>query len=120
MDETPVSAGGVRRLFRRPGRALVAGAAVSVLGLATALASSVPANAAASTLGAAAAQSGRYFGAAIAAGHLNDSTYVATWDREFNAVTAENEMKWTSTENTRGQFTFGSADQIVNHAVSKG
>ncbi|MEW9534751.1 endo-1,4-beta-xylanase, partial [Microbispora sp. NPDC049125] len=89
---------------------LFAGAA-GVLGVTTALAATTSADAAASTLGAAAAQSGRYFGAAIAAGHLNDSTYVATWDREFNAVTAENEMKWTSTENTRGQFTFGSADQ---------
>jgi endo-1,4-beta-xylanase len=105
-------ASGVRRV-------LVAGA-LGVLGVATALALPTTAGAAASTLGAAAAQSGRYFGAAIAAGHLNDSTYVATWDREFNAVTPENEMKWDSTEPSRNSFQFGSADQIVSHAQSKG
>ncbi|MDQ1288693.1 MAG: endo,4-beta-xylanase, partial [Actinomycetota bacterium] len=33
------------------------------------------ADAAATTLGAAAAQSGRYFGTAISTGRLNDSTY---------------------------------------------
>ncbi|MEW9531096.1 endo-1,4-beta-xylanase, partial [Microbispora sp. NPDC049125] len=101
-------------------RRLSAVAAAAVLGAGVTLTLQTAASGAAGTLGAAAAQSGRYFGAAIAAGHMSDSTYVATWDREFNAVTAENEMKWTSTENTRGQFTFGSADQIVNHAVSKG
>ncbi|WP_203995242.1 endo-1,4-beta-xylanase, partial [Sphaerisporangium rufum] len=107
---------------RRPAgnrRMLVAGA-LSAIGLLAAPALTAPADAAAGTLGAAAAQSGRYFGAAVAAGHLNDSTYVATWDREFNQVTAENEMKWTSTEPNRNQFTFGSADQIANHAFSKG
>ncbi|NES15887.1 endo-1,4-beta-xylanase, partial [Micromonospora sp. PPF5-6] len=51
------------------------------------------ASAAASTLGAAAAQSGRYFGTAIAAGRLGDSTYTTIAGREFNMVTAENEMK---------------------------
>ncbi|MBP2708705.1 endo-1,4-beta-xylanase, partial [Microbispora sp. RL4-1S] len=102
-----------------PTRALIAGAA-GVLALATALTGTTPAGAAATTLGAAAAQSGRYYGAAIAAGHLNDSTYVATWDREFNAVTPENEMKWGPIEPSRNNFSWGSADQIVNHAISKG
>ncbi|WP_432869493.1 endo-1,4-beta-xylanase [Microbispora rosea] len=109
MGETPL---GTRRL-------LIAGA-LGVLGTVTALAASLPAGAAAGTLGAAAAQSGRYFGTAIAAGHLNDSTYVATWDREFNSVTAENEMKWGPIEPSRNSFNWGSADQIVNHALSKG
>ncbi|MEN3541365.1 endo-1,4-beta-xylanase, partial [Microbispora sp. ZYX-F-249] len=104
--------GGTRRM-------LVAGA-LGVLGAVTALAATTPAGAAAGTLGEAAAQSGRYFGTAIAAGHLNDSTYVATWDREFNSVTAENEMKWGPIEPSRGSFNWGPADQIVNHALSKG
>ena len=59
---------------------------------------SLPAQAAASTLGAAAAQSGRYFGTAIAAGKLSDSTYSTIANREFNMITAENEMKMDATE----------------------
>jgi endo-1,4-beta-xylanase len=51
---------------------------------------------------------------------MNDSTYVATWDREFNGVTPENEMKWDATEPSRNGFRFTSADQIVSHAQSKG
>ncbi|GGU21202.1 non-reducing end alpha-L-arabinofuranosidase family hydrolase [Streptomyces coeruleorubidus] len=74
----------------------------------------------ASTLGAQAAQSGRYFGTAVAAGRLGDGTYTRILDREFNSVTAENEMKWDATERSRGQFTFGAADQIVNRAAARG
>ncbi|MEU4746279.1 endo-1,4-beta-xylanase, partial [Actinosynnema sp. NPDC023658] len=61
---------------------------------------------AATTLGDAAAQSGRYFGTAVAAGKLGDSTYVGILNREFNMVTAENEMKWDATEPNRGQFNY--------------
>ncbi|MFB6933993.1 endo-1,4-beta-xylanase [Streptomyces sp. HUAS 31] len=75
---------------------------------------------AASTLGAAAAEKGRYFGAAVAANHLGESAYVSTLNTEFNSVTPENEMKWDATEGTRGTFTFGSADQVVNHAQGRG
>jgi hypothetical protein len=46
------------------------------------------AQAAATTLGAAAAQSGRYFGTAVAAGKLGDSTYSTILRREFNSITA--------------------------------
>jgi len=75
---------------------------------------------AATTLGAQAATSGRYFGAAVAAGKLGDSTYATILDREFNMITPENEMKWDTTEPSRGNFNFGPADQIVNHALSHG
>jgi endo-1,4-beta-xylanase len=75
---------------------------------------------AASTLGSAAAAKGRYFGAAVAAGHLGESAYVSTLDTEFTSVTPENEMKWDAVEGTRGTFTFGPADQIVGHAQGKG
>ncbi|BFV55679.1 endo-1,4-beta-xylanase [Kitasatospora sp. CMC57] len=75
---------------------------------------------AAGSLGAQAAQSGRYFGTAVAAGRLGDSTYAGILDREFNMITPENEMKWDAVEPSRGNFTFGAADQIVNHAAAHG
>ena len=56
----------------------------------------------------------------MAAGKLGDGTYTGILDREFNSVTAENEMKWDATEPSRGQFTFGPADQIVNRAAARG
>ncbi|MCA2227731.1 endo-1,4-beta-xylanase, partial [Nonomuraea aurantiaca] len=79
------------RPLRSP-RVLIA-AAAGVLGVVTAvMVPTTPAGAAASTLGAAAAQSGRYFGTAIASGRLGDSQYTTIASREFNMVTAENEM----------------------------
>ncbi|MGC5055061.1 endo-1,4-beta-xylanase, partial [Micromonospora sp. DT48] len=78
------------------------------------------AQAAESTLAAAANQSGRYFGAAVAANKLNDGTYTTILNREFNSVTPENEMKIDATEPQQGNFTFGNADRIVNHALSRG
>ncbi|MEQ4302321.1 non-reducing end alpha-L-arabinofuranosidase family hydrolase, partial [Plantactinospora sp. B6F1] len=78
------------------------------------------AQAAETTLGAAAAQSGRYFGAAVAGGRLGDSAYTSILNREFNSVTAENEMKIDATEPQQNNFTFGNADRIVNHALSRG
>jgi endo-1,4-beta-xylanase len=78
------------------------------------------ANAAAGTLGAAAQQSGRYFGTAIAASRLSNSTYSTIAGREFNMITAENEMKPDATEPQRGQFNFNSADQIYNWATQRG
>ena len=35
-------------------------------------------------------------------------------------ITPENEMKWDATEPNPGQFTFGAADTIVNHASAHG
>ncbi|WP_158853524.1 endo-1,4-beta-xylanase [Saccharothrix deserti] len=75
---------------------------------------------AASTLGASAAQSGRYYGAAVAAGRLGDSTYVGLLNREFDMVTAENEMKMDATEPNQNQFSFANGDRIVNHALAQG
>ncbi|GAA0901498.1 endo-1,4-beta-xylanase [Streptomyces thermoalcalitolerans] len=106
----------VRRKTRGPLLTLLAG----VLGAVTALAAPPTAHAAESTLGAAAAQSGRYFGVAIAAGKLGDSTYTTIANREFNSVTAENEMKIDATEPQRGRFDFTAADRIYNWAVQNG
>ncbi|MFH9403941.1 endo-1,4-beta-xylanase [Streptomyces sp. NPDC017638] len=98
-----------------------AGAFASALLAATTLtALAHSATAADDTLGSAAAAKGRYFGTAVAANHLGESAYAGTLDREFNAVTPENEMKWDATESTRNTFTFGAADQIVSHAQGKG
>ncbi|MCP2167414.1 endo-1,4-beta-xylanase [Goodfellowiella coeruleoviolacea] len=75
---------------------------------------------AASTLGASAAQTGRYFGTAVAASRLGDATYVGILNREFNMVTPENEMKIDATEPSQGRFSYSNADRIVNHARSQG
>src|SRR3954462_2085936 len=75
---------------------------------------------AATTLGASAAQTGRYFGAAIAAGRLGDSTYTGILTREFNAITPENEMKWDATEPSQGRFTSTNGDRILSQGQSMG
>ncbi|WP_427165698.1 endo-1,4-beta-xylanase [Streptomyces sp. C1-1] len=106
----------VRRKTRALRLALVAG----VLGVVTALAAPQNAHAAGTTLGAAAAQSGRYFGTAIASGRLGDSAYTSIASREFNMVTAENEMKIDATEPQRGQFNFSAGDRVYNWAVQNG
>ncbi|WP_391858430.1 non-reducing end alpha-L-arabinofuranosidase family hydrolase [Streptomyces rugosispiralis] len=114
------------KLQYRRGRArasvlgLVVVGVMTVSGTATAAPVNAAGSAQASTLGAQAAQSGRYFGAAVAAGKLGDGTYSTILNREFNMVTPENEMKWDTTERSRGSFNFGPADQIVNHATSHG
>ncbi|WP_416905449.1 endo-1,4-beta-xylanase [Micromonospora echinospora] len=108
------------RPVRRRLAALVAtgAAAVSAALLMSLLPNS--AHAAESTLGAAAAQSGRYFGAAVAANKLSDGVYTTILNREFTSVTPENEMKIDATEPQQNQFTFGNADRIVNHALNRG
>ncbi|MGW6395266.1 endo-1,4-beta-xylanase [Streptomyces sp. NPDC055103] len=93
---------------------------VGVLGAAAVLVAPPASHAAESTLGAAAAQSGRYFGTAIASGRLGDSTYTTIAAREFNSVTAENEMKIDATEPQQGQFNFTAGDRVYNWAVQNG
>src|SRR6478609_9339172 len=111
-------------MFRNEGSAQMdkkrklAAAGAGALAVAVALGIASTADAAASTLGAAAAEQGRYFGTAVAAYKLSDSVYSGILDREFNMVTPENEMKWDATEPTQGSFSYGSADQIVSHAQS--
>ncbi|HET9912535.1 MAG TPA: endo-1,4-beta-xylanase, partial [Anaerolineales bacterium] len=78
------------------------------------------ASAAETTLGAAAAQSGRYFGVAIASGRMGDSTYITIANREFNMVTAENEMKIDATEPNQNQFNFTNGDRIYDWARQNG
>ncbi|MER5728293.1 endo-1,4-beta-xylanase [Streptomyces sp. NPDC002138] len=106
----------LRRTSGRLRTALVAG----VLSAAAVLGAPLTAHAAGDTLGAAAAQHGRYFGAAIASGRLNDGAYTAIAGREFNSVTPENEMKIDATEPQRGQFNFSAGDRVYNWAVQNG
>ncbi|WP_030198505.1 non-reducing end alpha-L-arabinofuranosidase family hydrolase [Streptomyces sp. NRRL S-87] len=108
---------GLHRLRRRR-RTVVAGlsAAAVVAGVVTLL----PSSAGAAALGTQAAPSGRYFGTAVAAGRLGDPAYAAIADREFNMITPENEMKWDAVEPSRGNFNFGPADRIVDHARAHG
>ncbi|WP_309134007.1 endo-1,4-beta-xylanase [Cellulomonas sp.] len=101
---------------RRGLAAVVGGVAAATLAVALA----VPASAAGSTLQAAAAESGRYFGTAIAASRLNDAAYTTIANREFNMITAENEMKMDAMQPSRGQFNWSSGDRIVNWARQNG
>ncbi|WP_430781651.1 endo-1,4-beta-xylanase [Actinoplanes sp. G11-F43] len=75
---------------------------------------------AATTLGASAAQTGRYFGVATAAFKFSDTPYMTIVNREFNSLVAENDMKWDATEPQQGRFTFTNADRLVSHAQSRG
>ncbi|WP_344505393.1 endo-1,4-beta-xylanase [Dactylosporangium maewongense] len=109
-----------RRPRRRPPLIALTAGVVGVVVAAVAAVMMPAADAAASTLGAAAAQSGRYFGTAVAAGRLGDSTYTTIAGREFNMITAENEMKPDTTEPQRGVFNFSSGDQIYNWATQRG
>ena len=80
----------------------------------------VPASASGSTLQSAAAEEGRYFGTAIAAGKLGDGTYTGIANREFGMITAENEMKIDATEPNRNQFNFTNGDRVLNWAQQNG
>ncbi|GIG40579.1 endo-1,4-beta-xylanase [Cellulomonas phragmiteti] len=107
-------------LGSRRTRSARAAAAVAILALAATTAAAGSAQAAGSTLQEAAAQSGRYFGTAIAASRLNDSMYTTIANREFNMITAENEMKMDAMQPQRGTFNFASGDRIVNWATQNG
>lgn len=95
----------------------------SLLGALVMAGASLPASAstgAASTLGEAAAATGRFFGVAVAGSRLGDAVYAGIVDREFGSVTPENELKFDATEPARNEFRFGSADKIVARARANG
>ncbi|WFE53719.1 MULTISPECIES: endo-1,4-beta-xylanase [unclassified Micromonospora] len=108
-----------RTRWKAASRAAMALTGVGALAAGMALFMTAPA-AAGTTLGASAAEKGRYFGAAVAAYKLSDSAYTTILNREFNSVTPENEMKMNATEPQQGRFSFTDADRIVNHAISRG
>ncbi|MBO3089212.1 endo-1,4-beta-xylanase [Cellulomonas dongxiuzhuiae] len=106
----------------RRGRSNVArgASAVAILALAVTAAVAIPAQAAGSTLQDAAKDRGRYFGTAIAASRLSDSTYATIANREFNMITAENEMKMDATEPNQNQFNYSQGDRILQWAQQNG
>lgn len=67
----------------------------------------------------AASCTGRLIGTALTTTHLDDNGYINA-AREFNYVTAENEMKWDTIEPLRGSFNFARGDQIVYFAEQNG
>ncbi|MEU8819947.1 endo-1,4-beta-xylanase [Actinoplanes sp. NPDC048796] len=121
MNEAPAHS---RRRTRGRARLLVGGAVAVV----TAVASVAVATLAhaglndppGTTLKAAAERSGRYFGAAMGGDRLNDSGFLAIANREFDMMTAVNEMKPDATEPNRGQFDFRAGDAIYNWATQHG
>jgi endo-1,4-beta-xylanase len=56
-------------------------------------------------------------GAAIDTGYNN---YAAVLTKHFNSVTAEDQMKFDALQPSEGNFSYGTADQMVNFAVQNG
>ena len=108
-----------RPIMRRRIRQGIVACAVSALAITGAVTWSGVSNAA-TTLGASAAEHGRYFGTALSTGHLSDTNYTTIAGREFNQVTPENEMKWDATEPQQNVFNFSAGDTIANFASSHG
>jgi endo-1,4-beta-xylanase len=72
------------------------------------------------TLGSAAAQSGRYFGAALDPNALDERAYRDLAATELTSVTPENAMKWEAVEPLRGGFHWDQADALVAFAKAHG
>src|SRR5262245_20275422 len=68
----------------------------------------------------AALSAGKLVGAAVQSAYLADSRYADVFDRHFNYVTAEYEMKWDPIERTRGAENFSAGDAIANFAAAHG
>ena len=72
--------------------------------------------AATSSLRAAAEPTKRKVGVALATWFMSEAKYSEVAAREFDSLTAENEMKWYATEPSPGKFTFEAGDKLVRFA----
>jgi endo-1,4-beta-xylanase len=80
---------------------------------------SAPGPAASSTLPQLAEAKGKYIGNSMTQNLLSNATVTSVAGSQFDMVTPGNEMKWDTTEPSRGAFNFGPGDQIVTFARSK-
>jgi len=71
-------------------------------------------------LGSAAAESARYFGAAIDPDALDERPYRDLAATQLTSVTPENAMKWESVEPLRGEYDWARADALVAFAGAHG
>jgi len=71
---------------------------------------------AATTLRALAEGHGKYFGTEMTGGMPSQQNVSQLAGTQFDMVTPGNEMKWDTTEPSRGSFNFGPGDNIVNWA----
>jgi endo-1,4-beta-xylanase len=107
-------AAGLRRFVspRQPAMAIVA--------LALTLAATGAGHAGEATLGSAAAESGRYFGAALDPDALDERPYRDLAATQLTSATPENAMKWESVEPLRGELNWQRADALVAFAHAHG
>jgi endo-1,4-beta-xylanase len=63
---------------------------------------------------------GRYFGSDMTGDLLSKSNVTSLDAQQFDMITPGNEMKWDTTEPSRGAFNFGPGDAIANFARSHG
>jgi endo-1,4-beta-xylanase len=62
----------------------------------------------------------RKVGVALATWFMGAPAYSEVAAREFDSLTAENEMKWYATEPSPGKFTFEAGDRLVDFAEKNG
>ncbi|KAF2992978.1 Endo-1,4-beta-xylanase 6 [Curvularia kusanoi] len=61
-----------------------------------------------------------YFGTEIDHYHLSNSPLMTIAKNSFGQISPENSMKWDAIEPSRGSFSYGNADKVVDWALSNG